>query len=320
MANVRATTARHGGRKVGLSGRMRAEPFRAGRTNTRVSCHAGIINCARLLQMFPAAAVQHNDIFGVLERLRALQSLPKAARRRASPDRRAATAVAAPALVWTSRPSLPVFSNARLAGYFSPRPPGLHRIEGSAHPHASHCILDTVYVVDERAILVLCVVIATPPHPCRSRVIGVPLDWGSSVSRRSYVGRGGAAGVVHCLTSTDGNRNLYFFVPSRQRHERSVGAGGSACGLDHVALVTKAGGAEDILGGVGLFDGLPVAFDASTQWAAVGSRWAIADGEFRSEVLGRNAIVEVARHATALAAQRILPGDFRRAILAMLRR
>ena len=91
-------------------------------------------------------------------------------------------------------------------------------------------------------------------------------------------------------------------------------------GLDHAALVTSTEADEGVIGGVALSSGLPSVFDAAVQWAAVDDDAASGCGEFCVEDLGRNAIVEVSRHAIALAAQRVLPGDFRRSVLSMLRR
>ena len=118
------------------------------------------------------------------------------------------------------------------------------------------------------------------------------------------------------LVSVDGRRRLYFFTPAGENGD----AQSRRWGVDHVAVVTSTDPDEAIIGGAGIFGGLPAVFNSSVQWVANDTGADFGDGEFHTYILGRNAIVEVSRHALALAAQRLLPGDFRRSVLSMMRR
>lgn len=167
-----------------------------------------------------------------------------------------------------------------------------------------------------------------------ARAVGVPLDWHSHVRVYRYRGKDGISGTIHALRSVDNRRILRLFVPSVETYQH----GGVARGLDHSTLITSlpstasccpradlsASADEDVIGGASMRAGRPALFDASMQWRceSLSLLGVPGGGEILSDVLGRNAIVELARHAVSLAVACMVPSgiDARGMSLALLRR
>ena len=123
------------------------------------------------VQMFPEAAIQHNDIWGIVGRLPPTHKRLRDSRSCPSAQQLESTV-------------LPAFSDARIAGYFLFHPPGLHRIDGFQRISAAQSILDTVYVPYSICILLHSVQNVTLPFAERVQSVS---RWTGAVTSGAFI-------------------------------------------------------------------------------------------------------------------------------------